>query len=96
MLAVGSKSLNGGNLELDIPDDQIDVISKSMMGLTVSCARCHDHKFDPIPTADYYALAGIFRNTETLYGGGTGRPKSIGDKLKVYAALGGSDPEAIG
>ena len=87
-LAIGSKSLNGGNLELDIPDDQIDVIGKAILGLTVSCARCHDHKFDPIPTADYYGLVGIFRSTETLYGGSTRRPKTVADKLKVYLPLG--------
>ncbi len=87
LLAIGSKSLNGGNLDLDIADDQIDVISKSVMGLTVSCARCHDHKFDPIPTADYYALAGIFRNTQTFYGGSTNRPKNLKDQLKVYLPL---------
>lgn len=40
----------------DTIDDQIDVITRGLMGLTVTCARCHDHKFDPIPTADYYAL----------------------------------------
>ena len=70
LLAIGSKSLNGGNLTLDVVDDQIDVIGKAVLGLTISCARCHDHKFDPIPTADYYALAGIFKSTETLYGVG--------------------------
>ncbi len=67
-LAVGAKSLSEGNFEMDLVDDQIDTVSQSMLGLTVACARCHDHKFDPIPTADYYALAGIFRSTETLYG----------------------------
>ncbi|MCA9247164.1 MAG: DUF1553 domain-containing protein [Planctomycetales bacterium] len=90
-LAIGSKSLNGGNLELDIADDQIDVIGKSMLALTVSCARCHDHKFDPVPTADYYALASIFRSTDTLYGGSTNRPNNLPDKLKVYLPLGGDD-----
>lgn len=44
-------------------DNQIDVFSKTFLGLTVSCARCHDHKFDPIPTADYYALAGYLQST---------------------------------
>ncbi len=88
LLAVGSKSLNGGNVDLDLVDDQIDVIGKAVLGLSVSCARCHDHKFDPIPTADYYALAGIFRSTETLYGGSTKRPKTVADKLKVYLPLG--------
>ncbi len=51
----------------DIIDDRIDVVTRGTMALTVSCARCHDHKFDPIPTADYYALYGVFRNsTERL------------------------------
>ena len=44
----------------DIIDDRIDVVSRGMMGLTVVCARCHDHKFDPIPTKDYYSLYGVF------------------------------------
>lgn len=71
MLALGPKSLNGTNREqflMDVVDDQIDVTSRAFMGLTVSCARCHDHKFDPIPTSEYYALAGIFRSTDTFYG----------------------------
>jgi hypothetical protein len=46
----------------DIIDDRIDVVTRGMMGMTVSCARCHDHKYDPIPTTDYYALYGIFQN----------------------------------
>ncbi|MEO1993801.1 MAG: DUF1549 and DUF1553 domain-containing protein, partial [Planctomycetaceae bacterium] len=45
-------------------DDRVDTVSRGLLGLTVSCARCHDHKFDPIPTEDYYALAGIFNNTK--------------------------------
>ena len=44
-------------------DDQIDVVTRGSQGLTVSCARCHDHKFDPIPTADYYSLYGVFRSS---------------------------------
>ena len=51
----------------DMIDERIDTVTKSMMGLTVSCARCHDHKFDPIPTADYYALHGIFNNIKESY-----------------------------
>ncbi len=47
----------------DIIDDRIDVVSRGLMGLTVGCARCHDHKYDPIPTADYYALYGVFQNS---------------------------------
>ena len=89
-LAIGSKSLNGGNLTYDVIDDQIDVISKSVLGLTVSCARCHDHKFDPIPTRDYYSLAGFFLSTETRYGGGTKRPKNATEKAQQYLVLGRS------
>ena len=47
----------------DIFDDRIDVVGRGLLGLTVSCARCHDHKFDPIPQSDYYALYGIFRSS---------------------------------
>ena len=70
-LAIGAKNLNernGTQYELDIADEQIDVTTQAFLGITVACARCHDHKFDPIPQADYYALAGIFRSTETCYG----------------------------
>jgi cytochrome c553/mono/diheme cytochrome c family protein len=48
----------------DQVDNQIDVLSKSLFGLTVACARCHDHKFDPIPTADYYSLGGVLHSTQ--------------------------------
>ena len=47
----------------DIINDRIDVVTKGFLGLTVTCARCHDHKFDPIPTADYYSLRGIFNSS---------------------------------
>ena len=47
----------------DIIDDRIDVVTRGLMGLTVTCARCHDHKFDPIPSADYYSLYGVFRSS---------------------------------
>ena len=50
----------------DVVDEQIDTVSKAFLGLTVACARCHDHKFDPILTSDYYALAGIFASTRTF------------------------------
>jgi hypothetical protein len=53
---------------MDAVDEQINVVSRAVMGVTVGCARCHDHKFDPIPTTDYYALAGIFKSTDTLSG----------------------------
>ncbi len=45
--------------------DRVDTFSRAFLGLTVACARCHDHKFDPIPTRDYYAIAGVFNNTST-------------------------------
>ena len=63
----------------DEVDNQIDVISKTFLGLTVACARCHDHKFDPIPTVDYYSLAGMMHSTaltETVIDvGATGQPQ---------------------
>jgi hypothetical protein len=57
---------------LDRVDDQIDVTTRAFLGLTMSCARCHNHKTDPIRQRDYYALAGIFYSTETLSGGQRG------------------------
>ena len=53
-------------LDMDVVDEQIDVMGKAMLGQTLGCARCHDHKFDPITARDYYALAGILRNTRML------------------------------
>jgi len=62
-----AKAMNN-NFDMDVVADQIDVVGRGVMGLSVGCARCHDHKFDPIPTRDYYALAGIFTSTETMWG----------------------------
>ena len=59
-LTVGRRFLNNPH---DIIDDRIDVVTRGMMGLTVSCARCHDHKYDPIPIADYYSLYGVFASS---------------------------------
>jgi hypothetical protein len=53
-------------LRMDVVDEQLNVIGKAFLGQTLGCARCHDHKFDPIPNRDYYAMAGILRNTRTL------------------------------
>lgn len=53
-------------LRMDVVDEQIDSMGRSFLGMTLGCCRCHDHKFDPIPTSDYYALAGIFRSTRSL------------------------------
>jgi hypothetical protein len=88
-LALGPKSLEEPNRELflmDTIDEQIDVISRGILGLSVGCARCHDHKFDPVPTADYYALAGILRSTETLYGIGPMGIRGVNDS--ELAAIG--------
>ncbi|MGA0868207.1 MAG: DUF1553 domain-containing protein [Planctomycetota bacterium] len=53
-------------LVMDVVDEQIDVLSRTTLGLTVACARCHDHKFDPVSTREYYALAGILKSTSTM------------------------------
>ena len=55
-------------LRMDVVDHQLDTLGRALQGLTLGCARCHDHKFDPIPTREYYAMAGIFRSTRTLNG----------------------------
>lgn len=70
-LALGVKDVNQRfrvRFIMDNIDEQIDTLGKAVLGLTVSCARCHDHKFDPIPTTDYYALAGIFHSTDLCAG----------------------------
>ena len=70
-LALGPKQLNEPDrlqFQLDVIDEQLDTVGQAFLGLTIGCARCHDHKFDAIPQKDYYALAGIFLSTETLYG----------------------------
>ncbi len=70
-LAIGAKGLNEQNprqFALDVADEQIDSMSQAVLGLTIACARCHDHKFDPIPQREYYGLAGIFLSTDTRYG----------------------------
>jgi hypothetical protein len=60
-LTLGQRFLSNTH---DIIDDRIDVVTRGMQGLTVTCARCHDHKYDPIPTADYYSLYGVFASSE--------------------------------
>ncbi len=62
-LTVGPRFLKRND---EIINDRIDAVTRGLMGLTVVCARCHDHKFDPIPTADFYALHGVFSSTEDL------------------------------
>ena len=70
-LAIGAKNINEQNriqFRADLIDEQIDTTTRVFLGASVSCARCHDHKFDAIPQSDYYALAGVFGNTETFFG----------------------------
>lgn len=70
-LTVGAKTLDESNLtlfQLNVADDMIDATCRAFLALTANCARCHDHKYDPFPTRDYYALAGIFQSTRHLAG----------------------------
>ncbi|MSQ97150.1 MAG: DUF1549 domain-containing protein [Gemmataceae bacterium] len=60
-------------------DDRVDTVTRGFLGLTVSCARCHDHKFDPIPQADYYSIAGVFNNTKNV-----DRPATSPDLVKRH------------
>jgi hypothetical protein len=69
LLVLGPKMLaeqDKDKMMIDIVDEQLDTVSRTMLGLTVSCARCHDHKFDPVSAQDYYALAGIFHSTRSM------------------------------
>lgn len=91
MLALGSVNVQEGSYEqfvLDRVDDQIDVVSRAFLGLTLACARCHDHKTEPVSQKDYYALAGIFYSSRTLsgtpnrsepFGGGYVSPEALVD-----------------
>ena len=68
-LSLGAKMLAEDDpvkMEMDIIDEQLDTLGKAVLGMTIGCARCHDHKFDPISAHDYYALAGIFKSTKTM------------------------------
>ncbi|MDB6004945.1 MAG: hypothetical protein JWR15_1932 [Prosthecobacter sp.] len=90
-LALGAKAYEEAKPEvfrMDVIDEQIETISRSVLGLSVACARCHDHKFDPIPTADYYALAGILRSTQPLYGYGPRGIKATAFHHTEWHALG--------
>ncbi len=68
-LALGPRMLaeqDKEKLVLDTVDEQVDLVGRTFLGLTLGCARCHDHKFDPVPTSDYYALAGIFKSSKSF------------------------------
>lgn len=77
-------------LRLEVVDEQIDTVGRAFLGMTIGCARCHDHMFDPISAKDYYAMAGIFRSTQTLQYGNVSNwlhkplplvePRSLTDK----------------
>jgi hypothetical protein len=84
-LVVGPKVLANRDQpqrKMDVIDEQIDTVGRTFLGLALGCARCHDHKFDPIPTTDYYALAGIFASTRTLDGFKLGNPVVSGWMLR--------------
>lgn len=80
-LTIGRRFLNN---QQDIIDDRIDVVTRGLMGLTVACARCHDHKYDPIPTEDYYSFYGVFDSStepsEPPILKGPGEPTPEGDE----------------
>ena len=68
-LSLGPKMLaedDPRKMEMDIIDEQVDTTSRALLGLTMGCARCHDHKYDPLAQTDYYSLASIFKSTKTM------------------------------
>lgn len=76
-------------LRMDVIDEQIDTVGQAFLGLTLGCARCHDHKFDPVPMRDYYALAGIFGSTEVLKPGnvsGWNEEEFVGERTQAWQA----------
>ncbi len=88
-LTLGSLAINAGGNEqfiLDLVDDQIDVTTRGFLGLSVACARCHDHKYDPVSQMDYYAMAGIFYSSWTY----SGTPH-----VSDHAGYGYVDPEML-
>lgn len=82
-LASRPRSLRNPDYKFDLIADQIDVTTRAILGLTVQCARCHDHKFDPVSTEEYYALAGIFESSQMLFGV---RPNNSGNNNVEPAA----------
>jgi mono/diheme cytochrome c family protein len=101
-LALGVKDVNQRfkvRFIMDNIDEQIDTVGRAVLALTVSCARCHDHKFDPIPTTDYYALAGIFHSSDLCAGvrnkmGGGGMDYYVPQMLLYLGAGPPKDPTA--
>lgn len=74
----------------EMRDSKIDVFGKAFLGLTVACARCHDHKFDPIPTSDYYAIGGIFDSTRTTLASISS--PAVGERIEAALATAGQRP----
>ena len=89
-LVLGPKVLIGNASQerrMDVADEQLDTIGRAILGLTIGCARCHDHKFDPIPTKDYYALAGIMTSTMVM------EHRTSGGSQKLMERLVGLGPD---
>jgi hypothetical protein len=86
-LGLGPKYYNRGRIEVmaDEWEDRVDTVTRGFLGLTVACARCHDHKFDPIPTEDYYALAGVFASTKMVNAPFGKDPSELTEKEKKEA-----------
>ncbi|MDA1232979.1 MAG: DUF1549 domain-containing protein, partial [Planctomycetota bacterium] len=80
--AINYEEQDKEQLRMDVVDEQIDSMGRTFLGMTLGCCRCHDHKFDPIPTTDYYALAGIFRSTKSLL------PNNVSDFVTVPLRVG--------
>lgn len=94
-LTLGRRFLN----PLDTIDDRVDVISRGLLGMTVTCARCHDHKFDPIPSADYYSLAGIIFSSDEPKEGASplmmvDKPNPVDSPILIRGQLGNRGPIA--
>ena len=93
-LVVGPKVLLGNDAKeriMDVADEQLDTVGRAVLGQTLGCARCHDHKFDPIPTEDYYALAGIFTSTSVMQ-----QRYMLGQQRNMERLVGlGSEGEAL-
>jgi Protein of unknown function (DUF1549)/Protein of unknown function (DUF1553)/Planctomycete cytochrome C len=98
-LAMGPKGLGEQNprqFAVDVADEQIDAVSQAFLAVTIACARCHDHKFDPVSQRDYTAMAGIFLSTETHYGTAGavgGRNRSTNLELPNELSVPQAEPE---
>ncbi len=97
-LALGSKAHDGenrGQFVLDVVDEQVEATTRVFLGLTVACARCHDHKMDPISQRDYYALSGIFRSTQTCSGTLAGVFPNFNASPLIELSSGANVPSAV-